>query len=74
MFLQLDELTLQLLILLDGSRDRAALITDWLAVAVELGLSIEQGGKKVTDPATIKKSCKTVRRESCCTWPVLRCW
>ena len=31
--LQLDELSRQLLILLDGSRDRAALITDWLAVA-----------------------------------------
>ena len=55
MSLQLDELSRQLLILLDGSRDRAALITDWLAVAVQLGLSIEQGGKKVTDPATIKK-------------------
>lgn len=53
--LQLDELSRQLLILLNGSRDRADLITDWLAVAVQLGLGIEQGGKKVTEPATIKK-------------------
>ena len=52
--LQLDELSRQLLLLLDGSRDRATLAADWLAAALQLGLSIEQGGKQVTEPTQIQ--------------------